>query len=162
MPLAASLFIARSVALLLGAMGLATLRHRARGDSFQRSSGAARRLPWSVAGLLAGGVGLAGLPLTAGFPGHWALLQFLGQEMPRAAIILLLGAAGVIVGYLRGLRALLGPLHDPEVEREPRLASGLVAVLLLVSLLLSLRPQLLAELVSTITTALGTIVEVQP
>jgi hypothetical protein len=33
--------------------------------------------------------------------------------------------------------------------------------LLLVSLLLSLRPQLLAELVSTITTALGTVVEVQ-
>ena len=161
LPLAASLFIARSVALLLGAMGLATLRHRAGGDTFQRSSGTATRLPWSVAGLLAGGLGLAGLPLTAGFPGHWELLQLLGQQMPRAAIILLLGAAGVIVGYLRGLRALLGPLHDPEVEREPRLASGLVAVLLLVSLLLSLRPQLLAELVSTITTAFGTIVEVQ-
>ncbi|MBC8448944.1 MAG: hypothetical protein H8D78_14455 [Chloroflexi bacterium] len=161
LPLATSLFIARAAALLLGAMGLATLRHRARGDSFQRVSGTARRLPWSVAALLAGGLALAGFPLTVGFPGHWTLLQYLGQQTPRAAIILLLGAVGVIVGYLRGLRALLGPLHDREVEREPRLASGLVAVLLLLCLLLCLRPQLLTELVSTITAALGTVAEVR-
>jgi len=161
LPLAVSLFLARAVALVLGAMGLATLRHRARGDGFQRVSGTARRLPWSVAGLLTGGLGLAGFPLTAGFPGHWALLQLLGQQLPRAAIILLLAAIGVIVGHLRGLRALLGPLHEPEVEREPFLASKLVAALLLVSLLLSLNPQLLAELVATITSALSTITEVK-
>ena len=160
LPLAVSLFIARALSLVLGAMGLATLRHRAKGDSFQRAGGTARRLPWSVAGLLAGGLGLVGFPLTAGFPEHWALLQFLGQQMPRAAVILLLAAAGVVVGYLRGLRALLGPLHEPEVEREPILSSGMVAALLLVSLLLSLAPQLLAEPVVAITSALGAIAEV--
>jgi len=162
LPLGIFLFIARAAALVLGALGLATLRHRARGDGFQPASGMARRLPWSVAALLAGGLALAGFPLTVGFSGHWTLLQYLGQQAPRAALLLLLGAAGVIVGYLRGLRVLLGPLHDREVEREPRLASGLVAVLLLLCLLVCLRPQLLSELVSTITAALGTVVEVGP
>lgn len=161
LPLAVSLFIARAAALVLGAMGLATLRHRAQGDSFQRAGGAARRLPWSVAALLAGGLALAGFPLTVGFPGHWTLWQYLGQQAPQAALLLLLGTAGVIVGYLRGLRALLGPLHDREVEREPPLASGLAAILLLLCLLLCLRPQLLGELVSTVTAALGSVAGVR-
>jgi formate hydrogenlyase subunit 3/multisubunit Na+/H+ antiporter MnhD subunit len=160
LPLAVSLFTARAVALILGGMGLSVLRQHARGDSFERTGGAARRLPWSVVGLLAGGLGLAGFPLTVGFPGQWTLLQLLGQELPRAAIFLLLAAAGVILGYLRGLRALLGPLRDTEIVREPRLSSALVLAMLLVSLLLCVRPQLLANLVSIVTTALGTISEV--
>jgi len=161
LPLALSLFLARSVTLVVGAMGLATLRHRVGGDSFRRASGTASRLPWTVAGLLSGGLGLAGFPLTAGFSGHWALLQFLGQQVPQAAIILLLAAAGVIVGYLRGLRALLGPLHNRSVEREPLLASGLMLILLLASLLLSLSPQLMAQPVAAVASALSTVVEVQ-
>jgi formate hydrogenlyase subunit 3/multisubunit Na+/H+ antiporter MnhD subunit len=160
LPLATAMFIARAAAIFLSAMGLAALRQHATGDSFQRASGTARRLPWSVAGVVAGGLGLAGFPLTVGFPGHWALLQLLGQDTPRAAIVLLLGAAGVVIGYLRGLRALLGPLASPEVEREPRIASGMVAAMILACLLLTLRPQLLADLVSTVTAALGTVAEV--
>jgi formate hydrogenlyase subunit 3/multisubunit Na+/H+ antiporter MnhD subunit len=103
---------------------------------------------------------MVGFPLTVGFPGHWALLQLLAQDLPMAAIVLFLGAAGIIGGYVRGLRALLGQLRDPTVEREPRIASALVALLLSACALLCFRPQLLAGLTSTITAALGTIVEV--
>jgi len=159
LPLAVSMFIARSAAMVLGAMGLSILRHRARGDSFDSVAGVARRLPWSTAGLLAGGLAMVGFPLTVGFPSHWALLQLLAQDLPLAAIVLFLGAAGVIAGYMRGLRALVGNLRNPSVEREPRIASGLVAVLLSACVLLSLSPQLLADLVSTVTAALGAIVE---
>ncbi|HUW11389.1 MAG TPA: proton-conducting transporter membrane subunit [Anaerolineae bacterium] len=160
LPLAVSMFIARAAGMVLAAMGLSTVRHRARGDSFESVAGVARRLPWSTAGLLAGGLAMVGFPLTVGFPSQWALLQLLAQDLPLAAIVLFLGGAGVVAGYVRGLQALLGSLPDPAVEREPRIASGLVALLLSVCVLLCLRPQLLTELVSTVTAALGTIVEI--
>jgi hypothetical protein len=66
----------------------------------------------------------------------------------------------VIVGYLRGLRVLLGPLRDQEVVREPAISSTLIAAMLLVCLSLSVKPQLLANLVSIVTGALATVAEV--
>lgn len=159
--LAVTMFIARTLAVIIGAMGLATVRHRAEGDSFGHVEGAASRLPWSVAGLLTGGLSLVGLPLTVGFSGHWGLLQFLGQEMPRAAIVLLLGALAVMLGYVRGLRALLAPLQKRHMEREPALGAAAIGVMLFVCLSVSVSPQSLTQLVYRVTEALAAIAAVE-
>ena len=46
------------------------------------------RLPWAVIALIAGGFGLAGLPLTAQFASRWALLQLVAETDPRWALLL--------------------------------------------------------------------------
>jgi formate hydrogenlyase subunit 3/multisubunit Na+/H+ antiporter MnhD subunit len=159
---ALSLLAVRCVGLILGSLGLAVLRQRADDDSFAGAGDVARRIPWSIGALLAGGLAMAGLPLTASFPAHWALLQYLGQEMPRAAIVVVLGASGVAAGYIRGLSAILKAAPGRHMAREAFLVRGLVAVLLLLSLLLCFRPQGLSALITSVAEALATVSQVTP
>ena len=101
----------RSVGLMLAAMGLAVVRHRAGSDSFASLAGAARRLPLSTVGLVLGGLSLAGMPLTPGFPSRWAIYRLLSES--NLALALLLSGAGVAFGYLRGLSTLLATSPEP-------------------------------------------------
>jgi formate hydrogenlyase subunit 3/multisubunit Na+/H+ antiporter MnhD subunit len=145
----------RSVGLMLAAMGLAVVRHRAGSDSFanpstgpssssggtsgHRLAGVVRRLPLSTAGLVLGGLSLAGMPLTAGFPSRWAIYRLL--PVPDLALAVLLSGAGVAFGYLRGLSALLDPSTEPKVKREPFIASLMILAMIILCLRLGLRPQ---------------------
>lgn len=131
-------FANRSLGLLLAATGLAMVRRQAGSDAFADVGGLARRLPLATAGLILGGLSLAGLPLTAGFAARWALLRLLvgraGWWVP------ILAGAGVAVGFLRGLSALLGPETGPEAGESP-LPSALILGLMLLCLALGLWPQ---------------------
>jgi formate hydrogenlyase subunit 3/multisubunit Na+/H+ antiporter MnhD subunit len=145
----------RSVGLMLTAMGLAVVRQRAGSGSFanpstalrqaqdtssgHRLGGVARRLPLSTAGLILGGLSLAGMPLTAGFPGRWTIYRLLSA--PDLALVLLLSGAGVAFGYLRGLSTLLKPSTEPTVKREPLIASLIILGMIILCLWLGLRPQ---------------------
>jgi len=129
----------RSVGLMLTAMGLAVMRHRAGSDSFANLAGAARRLPLSTAGLILGGLSLAGMPLTAGFPSRWAIYRLFSS--PDLALAMLLSGAGVAFGYLRGLSVLLDPSSEPKVKREPFMASLIILGMIVLFLWLGLRPQ---------------------
>ena len=129
----------RSVGLMLAAMGLAVVRHRAGSDSFADLAGAARRLPLATVGLVLGGLSLAGMPLTAGFPSRWAIYRLFSS--PDLALAVLLSGAGVAFGYLRGLSALLGPSTEPRVKREPFIASLIILGMIILCLWLGLRPQ---------------------
>jgi len=129
----------RSVGLMLTAMGLAVVRHRAGSDSFADLSGVARRLPISTAGLVLGGLSLAGIPLTAGFPSRWAIYRLFSS--PDLALAMLLSGAGVAFGYLRGLSVLLDPSTEPKVRREPVMASLIILGMIVLCLWLGLRPQ---------------------
>ena len=60
------LFGARTILILLGAMSLASLRQQAAATDFARVAGLANRLPWTVAGRLAGGFGVMRFPAAAG------------------------------------------------------------------------------------------------
>jgi len=145
----------RSVGLMLTAMGLAVVRHRVGSDSFANLGGMAKRLPLSTAGLVLGGLSLAGMPLTAGFPGRWALYRLLsGYHSPAPslshvlvkpgaalALAMLLSGAGVAFGYLRGLSTILGLSTELKVKREPFLASLLILGMIVLCLGLGLRPQ---------------------
>ena len=84
---------------------------------------------------------LAGLPLTAGFAGQWALMQVLGSRDWLQAVVILAGALGVAIGVMRSLSTLLGPLQILLLEREERIMILLAALGLVAILVPALRPQ---------------------
>ena len=141
--------VARSLSLALVAAALSILRHRATTDHFDRLRGVARRLPVTTVGLLLGGLALAGFPLTAGFPTHWAVYRAVaGVEWAEAGApgigtwILLASSVGIVVGLLRGLSAMLGGDARDDVARQPRIAAFLLVLLAGLVILLGLYPQL--------------------
>ena len=137
--------VARSIPIALMALALAILRHRATTDRFQGLQGIARKLPLATAGLMLGGLALAGFPLTAGFPAHWAVYRSLASEQWLWTLLLLVSSAGIIVGLLRGLNAMLGADARPEVARQPIVASLLLLILVALTIALGLYPQLLLD-----------------
>ncbi|MEA3459247.1 MAG: proton-conducting transporter membrane subunit [Chloroflexota bacterium] len=135
----------RTVAVVMGAMGLAVVRHHAQGDAFAQLGGVARRLPFSVAGLILGGLSLVGLPFTIGFPSRWVALDLMAGHLPAKPgigwALLLLASGGVAMGYLRGLYALLGPSADADIEPELISTSIMISFAIALCLALGLRPQ---------------------
>ena len=143
---------ARALALTLIAACLSAIRLHAAGDGFTEVSGLARRLPIATAGLLVGGLTLAGAPLTIGLPWRWQLLQTLATADPRWPALLILAGLGVAVGYLRGLRGLLPPKSTTErrhrvalFPHEPTLMIILICLLAAACVVLGLFPSLLIE-----------------
>jgi formate hydrogenlyase subunit 3/multisubunit Na+/H+ antiporter MnhD subunit len=143
-PLVISLFVLRSVSTLTAAVGLSHLREVA-GAYYTplQLQGVGTRLPWSSAAFLLGVLGLAGFPLSAGFPGHWAALQVVAQNDWRVAAAVLIASGGVVFGCVRLVRLLFGPIVDQFLPRE-RIAGAVVALLvILFSAGVALAPQML-------------------
>lgn len=157
LPTAVWLLLTRTLALLTLATGIAVLRHRMQSDRLEGIAGAVSRMPWAVAALVAGGFGLAGMPLTVQFASRWALLQLVGEDDPRWALLLLIGALGVLIGVVRAVQASFGDLEASRVERESRSLAVLVAGLVVVGLLVGLFPQLLTGPVAAVILPLATL-----
>lgn len=143
------LLLARSVALTVSGFGLAVVRQRAGGDTSHDSvHGLGTRLPWSSAAFLLGGLSLAGLPLTVGFAGQWALVQALGSQDWLRSVLVLLGGLGLAGGFLRSQRVLLGRLDNLLVEREGRLMILLAGLGILVLVWPALFPSVWRSILS--------------
>ena len=140
--------VSRGLMLALVATAMAILRHRATTDRFASLAGVARRLPIAAMGLALGGLALAGFPLTAGFATRWAVYRAMSGEQMLWPILLLVSSAGIVIGVLRGLNAMLGDRPREDVARQPRLASLLVILLAVVVILLGVFPHLFLEPVS--------------
>jgi len=145
----------RSAAIMLMAAALAVLRHTASSDEFEKLHGVVRRLPVAATGLALGGLALAGFPFTAGFSTHWAVSRAIisgewawTDSIPTwtAGLILVIGSAGVAVGVLRGLGAMLGDEARPDLPGQPRIASALVLLLAGLATVAGFYPQLFLEL----------------
>jgi len=157
LPTAIWLLLTRTVALLTMATGAALIRHHMESDRLSRITGAASRMPWAVVALVAGGFGLAGMPLTAQFASRWALLQLVSEVDPRWALFLLVGGLGVLAGTVRAGRACFGDLTASPVQREPRGVALLATALVLTGMLLGLFPQLLTGPVAAVILPLATL-----
>jgi formate hydrogenlyase subunit 3/multisubunit Na+/H+ antiporter MnhD subunit len=150
----------RSIAIILMAGALGILRRRASTDRFEGLAGMARRLPIPTMGLMLGGLALAGFPLTAGFPIHWAVYRSMWSwAQPFSAsgggagldqtwvwtltlLALLASSAGIVTGLLRGLSAMLGGDERSEPSRQPVVASAMILALAGLVVLLGIYPQL--------------------
>jgi formate hydrogenlyase subunit 3/multisubunit Na+/H+ antiporter MnhD subunit len=137
----------RTLALTLMAIGVSAVRMRAAGDGFAQVGGLAREMPMAVAALMIGGGILAGVPLLAGFGPKWQIIHASAEMNPVLPALLVLGGLGVAIGYLRGLRAMMGSGRGParSTFAEPRLLLALISLLTVVSILLGLFPALLIE-----------------
>jgi formate hydrogenlyase subunit 3/multisubunit Na+/H+ antiporter MnhD subunit len=150
LPTAVWLLLTRTIALMTFALGAAALRHYMEDDHFDRLAGAVSRLPWAVAALLAGGLALVGLPLTAQFASRWALLQLLAENDTRWVLLILLGGCGVLIGVIRAGKACFGSLSESKVERESLGLTVFAAILVVSSVLLGIFPQVLTDPVAAV------------
>jgi formate hydrogenlyase subunit 3/multisubunit Na+/H+ antiporter MnhD subunit len=138
--------VSRGLIITLMAAALSILRHRATTDRFDGLGGVARRLPIPTMGLVIGGLALAGFPLTAGFPTRWAVYRAMSGEEMLWTFLLLASSAGIVIGLLRGLNAMLGAeAARDDVARQPILASLLVFALAILVIILGIFPQLFLE-----------------
>ena len=154
---------ARTLALLLIAASMSTLHILGPGDGFAQIRGTALKMPVATAGLLIGGLTLAGVPLTAGFAPYWQLLRSVAELDTRWLVLLVLGGLGVACGYLRGFRAAVSSDLDSEtkarVGRLPGFAEPLplviiIIVLGLICITLGLNPSLLIDPLQTVSSGL--------
>ncbi|HYN87811.1 MAG TPA: proton-conducting transporter membrane subunit, partial [Ardenticatenaceae bacterium] len=100
---------ARLISLLLSGAALAAIRNRAGTLELSGLRGVGARLPLTLLALAIGGFGLLGLPLTAGFPGHWIVLRELMRSHP-AWVWWLMAATGLaMLRYTQVFTAILRP-----------------------------------------------------
>lgn len=112
--------------------------------------GRGRRLPWSTVCFMAGALSLAGLPVSAGFAGRWALYRLLTVS-DFAVVAGMTGASlGLMVGVWRGLSALLGggsapaaPEKEAVDEHDGWSGAVIAALVVAASVVLGLSPQIL-------------------
>jgi formate hydrogenlyase subunit 3/multisubunit Na+/H+ antiporter MnhD subunit len=131
----------RSAPIALMAASLAIVRNHAATDAFGGLQGMARRLPIATMGLLVGGLGLAGFPMTAGFPTHWAIMRSVSITHWPWAWLLLASSAGIVVALLRGWSAMLGADSGQHGARQPVVASFMIVALIALVILIGWHPQ---------------------
>ncbi|MEQ1438093.1 proton-conducting transporter membrane subunit [Fontimonas sp. SYSU GA230001] len=129
---------------------------RAGGTHLDDFAGLARRMPVTFAVLLIGGLGLIGMPLTAGFVGKWALAQALiggGQWGVLAAMLFSSLLAVVYVGRVIEIAW----FRDPPPGAVAAAAPGMyvaAALLVLLSLWVALDSRALGDYAATAARAL--------
>ena len=147
----------RALALTLMAASVSAIRLRASSDGFAELREMVQQMPVAMAGLILGGLTLAGIPFTAGFAFHWQLLRLMAEVDPRWSTLLALAGLGVAIGYLRGFRAALLPRLSPKAMpqparhrvvftlQEPTLLLVLISLLAATTILLGLFPAVLIQ-----------------
>jgi multicomponent Na+:H+ antiporter subunit D len=135
----------RSLPILLMAACVALVRQRTGSDRFSGLRGVARRLPVAGAGLVLGGLALAGFPATAGFGTHWGVGRAVASVHWSWALLLLASSGGIGIGLLRGLSSMLGEDPREEIQRQPVVASVLILILAGLVIALGLYPQLFLQ-----------------
>ncbi len=158
----------RVLALTLIAASASVIRLRAGSDGFAELREIAQQMPIATAGLILGGLTLAGIPFTAGFAPHWQLLRAMAEVDPRWSVLLALGGLGVALGYLRGFRSTLLPRRfnknsiKPSIKstvvftfQEPPLLLVLIMLLSAATILLGLFPAVLIQPLQALTVGIS-------
>ena len=153
---AAALLVMRVPALAVWAAGAGALAGGGAAD-VDSLRGRAHAQPFATLAALAGGLSLAGLPLTAGFAVRWTVLRMLAVQEFWLAAALVFAGLGVLVAHVRLLRALFEPAPHPLPETEPESAvlAGLALLGAGAVLALGINPQWLVPAATRMVEALA-------
>ena len=138
------LIISRLVNLLLAGAALATIRHHATSLYFDQIAGVGPRVPLSIFAFAIGGLAMLGAPLTAGFPGHWAVLRLMVQTDSGWAVALVSTSLLGSIGFLRAFAVMANRVDEDKLTKikpEPRIATFMLSALAGLSILIGLAPQ---------------------
>ena len=141
------ILLARPIALGLMTLGLDGLRRIGKGDdSLASLAGAAWIAPWRTLAYVAGGIALAGFPVSLGFVARWGLYRIVTLENPSQAVLALSGGAGVMLGLITAIRGLLSrdtpaPDKSSGEYREDPVALVLIIILLITTFIMGIFPQ---------------------
>ncbi|HLE15574.1 MAG TPA: proton-conducting transporter membrane subunit [Anaerolineales bacterium] len=108
-----ALQVPRGLSLGVWSLALSVLRQEAPELQFHHIQGLGMRFPITAGSLVLANLTLAGLPLLAGFPLRWSLLDGLASSDPGAAGWALVGSLGLLIAGLRTLMVLLASDQVP-------------------------------------------------
>jgi formate hydrogenlyase subunit 3/multisubunit Na+/H+ antiporter MnhD subunit len=134
--------IPRGLGLAVWAMALSALQSQADPPRFVNVQGAARAMPFAVAGLVLANLSTAGFPLLAGFPVRLALMESLARVSIGQTIWLGLGLLGLMTGAVRTLAVtVMTPVQTAWESRESRAQTILLGLGILALIALGVFPQ---------------------
>jgi len=137
--LALGLSGARVISLSVWALGASVLRNAGAGDTSDELSGVGYHAPLATATVLVGLFAIAGFPLTAGFPGRWAVMAGGGE----AALAVVATLAATTLAAVRWTSTVFRAPRESRLPVSSPLERFLLAAGILLCLLLGLFPQLL-------------------
>jgi len=130
---------ARVIGLGLWSLGASSLQNAGAGDSSEALAGIAYRAPLQTLAVIVGLLSISGFPLTAGFPGRWAVMAGGGP-----AAFAVVGAIGAIsLAAVRWTSTALRTPPEGELPSAALLERFFLAAGIVLCLLLGLFPQLL-------------------
>ncbi|MEE9386755.1 MAG: monovalent cation/H+ antiporter subunit D family protein [Nannocystaceae bacterium] len=96
-------------------MALGCVAYRVGGTEIRHLQGIGRRMPLTMAAFVAGGLGLIGMPLTAGFVSKWYLVQAaLDEGFWWVAFVVLLGSLLALIYVWRLVEVIYFKAPDPQ------------------------------------------------
>jgi NADH:ubiquinone oxidoreductase subunit 2 (subunit N) len=140
-PVLLTLLIARTLALLLAAVGL---------FQFEAADEPETNRWWPVLLSWYGAFSLIGLPLTPGFAGRWGAIALVGTQSPWLAAAAIAGVGLGAAGLWRTLPRSTLPMGDAFRRRRLALSQVIAILLLLVAGLLALFPSWTVTLSTTL------------
>ena len=150
---ALSLSIVRVIALGVLAMGLSLLSNA---ELLQKNMrGVGYKMPFATVAFLVGLLSIAGTPLTAGFPGRWALLTVVLQTDRFAAGTVIFSMIGLGVLVIRWAAILFGRGDAEGLIKMSKVHRGFLLGGIVFLLLLGLFPQLVFPWVEDVASGLA-------
>jgi multicomponent Na+:H+ antiporter subunit D len=134
-----------------------TLLLRLGSTSLPALAGLGRRMPWTFSAIVLGGLGLIGVPLTAGFVSKWALVQALiaqGRWLLVAVVLVSSLLALVYVGRVVEAAWFREPPAEGRMREAPPSMTAATWALVLLSLYLGLDSERIATLAQSAAGAL--------
>jgi NADH-quinone oxidoreductase subunit N len=129
------LFIPRFLCMGIWAFSLTILKSKATTLDLEDTQGLVRKWPFVTLGLILANLSLAGMPLLAGFPSHYAIWEGLVKTSLGIALWVLLGNVALFISALRGMLTFtIAPEGTPWESQETisqriLLSTGVLALL---------------------------------